>query len=305
MSFSPDLSLLSGVTGKTAIVTGGANGIGLEAIRQYHANGANVVIADLPSARKAAENAIQSLGDASRALFVPVDIVVWDEVRALFASAIERFGGVDIVVANAGIMESRRFFDFDVNEKGELKDDGFTRIIDVNLKGTMNTLKHAVFHMKDNPPDEDGWRGSVVLVSSTSGYFGGTEVVSYVSSKHGVMGLLRSSHIPAQRLGIRVNSVAPFLTPTFITEGYSAAWKAEGLPTNTPEDVAKGLMHMSLDKRMQGKCCLIVGGICREVEGPLADSSFSWTGEAISDTFVNAQAFFRKLGGYPLPGQRS
>ncbi|KAH6987793.1 hypothetical protein BKA56DRAFT_280198 [Ilyonectria sp. MPI-CAGE-AT-0026] len=257
MSFSPDPSLLSGVSGKTAIVTGGANGIGLETIRQYHANGANVVIADLESSRKSAEDAIQSLGDGSRALFVPVDIVVWDEVRALFALAIERFGRVDIVVANAGIMESRQFFDFDVNEKGELEDDGSTRVIDVNLKGTMNTLKHAVFHMKDNQPDASGWRGSVVLVASTSGYFGGTGVVSYVSSKHGVVGLLRSSHTPAQRLGIRVNSVAPFVTPTFITEAYLSAWKAEGLPTNTPADVAMGILHMSLDTNMKGKCCLV------------------------------------------------
>lgn len=111
--------------------------------------------------------------------------------------------------------------------------------------------------MKDNQPDASGWRGSVVLVASTSGYFGGTGVVSYVSSKHGVVGLLRSSHTAAQRLGIRVNSVAPFVTPTFITEAYLSAWKAEGLPTNTPADVAMGILHMSLDTNMKGKCCLV------------------------------------------------
>ncbi|KAF7544841.1 hypothetical protein G7046_g9701 [Stylonectria norvegica] len=117
-------------------------------------------------------------------------------MQALFAAAVERFGRVDIVVANAGIMESRRFFDFEVDEGGKLREDGAGRVIDVNLKGTMNTLRLAVFHMKDNTPDASGWRGSVVLVSSTSGYFGGTEVVSYISSKHGVIGLLRASHAP-------------------------------------------------------------------------------------------------------------
>ncbi|KAK7432515.1 hypothetical protein QQZ08_001080 [Neonectria magnoliae] len=257
MSISPDTSLLRTLTGKTVIVTGGANGIGLETIRQCYANGANVVIADLASARKVAEDAIGNLGDASRALFVPVDIATWDEVRALFAATIERFLRVDIVVANAGVMETRGFFDFEINAKGDLEDDGSGRIVDVNLKGTMNTLKHAVFHMKDNPPDTDGWRGSVVLISSTSGYFGGTEVISYVSSKHGVLGLLRSSHRPAQRLGVCVNGVAPFVTPTFITNAYSSAWKAEGLPTNSPADVAAGILHMSLDKSMQGKCILV------------------------------------------------
>ena len=141
MSFTPDQSLLSSLSGKTAIVTGGANGIGLEVVRQYYSHGANVVIADLPNLRQSAEAAIKTLGDASRALFVPVNITIWEDVRQLFATAIERFGKVDIVVANAGIMEGRKFFDFDVDEKGELRDDGAGRVIDVNLKGTMNSMK--------------------------------------------------------------------------------------------------------------------------------------------------------------------
>jgi NAD(P)-dependent dehydrogenase (short-subunit alcohol dehydrogenase family) len=111
--------------------------------------------------------------------------------------------------------------------------------------------------MKDNSPDQDGWRGSVVLVASTSGYFGGTEVISYVSSKHGVIGLLRASHGAAERLGIRVNAVAPLTTPTFMTSGFSTAWEAEGLPTNTPAAVAAGILQMSLDTHMRGKCCLV------------------------------------------------
>ena len=139
MSFTPDPSLLSSLPGKTAIVTGGANGIGLEVIKQYYANGANVVIADLESSRQQAEVAIAALSDASRALFVPVNITIFEDVCQLFKATIEKFGKVDIVIANAGIMESRRFFDFEVDESGELKDDGSGRVIDVNLKGTMNS----------------------------------------------------------------------------------------------------------------------------------------------------------------------
>ncbi|KAH6893220.1 hypothetical protein B0T10DRAFT_559220 [Thelonectria olida] len=297
-------SLTADLTGKSVIITGAANGICLETALQYYANGANIAIADLASSQNSAEETIRRLDDPSRALFVPVDITRRDDMGGLFAKTVERFGRVDIVVANAGIMESRRFFDFDVDEKGELKDDGFGRVIDVNLKGTMNTLKHAVFRMKDNPPDQDGWRGSVVLVASTSGYFGGTEVISYVSSKHGVIGLLRSSHGPAESLGIRVNAVAPLTTPTFMTSGFSAAWEEEGLPTNTPAAVAAGILQMSLDTHMRGKCCLIVGGTYREIEGPLAKTSYSWTGEAIDDLFLKVGNFFRKLGGYPLPPRR-
>ncbi|KAF4991693.1 hypothetical protein FGRMN_7666 [Fusarium graminum] len=282
MSFIPDQSLLTGLAKKTVIVTGGANGIELEAIRKYYANGANVVIADLPSA---------------------LNITDWDDVSALFTSNIKRFGRVDIVVANAGIMESRKFFDFHMNKEGHLIDDGSSRIIDVNLKGTMNTLRHAVFYMRTNPPDQEGWRGSVLLISSASGYIGTTEVVSYVSSKHGVIGLLRSSHGPANRLGVRVSAVAPFVTPTFITQGYSESWKAEGLPTNTAEDVAAGIVHMSLDVEMHGRCCSVAGGRYREVEGPMTKASSVWIGDMF-DVFSKAGQFFQRLGGYPLPEQR-
>lgn len=139
MSFTPDPALLRTLPGKTAIVTGGANGIGLEVVKQFHAHGARIVIADLTSSRQAAEKAIKSLGDDSRAIFIPVNITLWEDVRQLFATTIERLGRVDIVVANAGIMETRRFFDFEVDDKGELKDDGSSRVIDVNLRGTMNS----------------------------------------------------------------------------------------------------------------------------------------------------------------------
>jgi NAD(P)-dependent dehydrogenase (short-subunit alcohol dehydrogenase family) len=111
--------------------------------------------------------------------------------------------------------------------------------------------------MKDNSPAEDGWRGSIVLVSSTSGYFGGTEVVSYVSSKHGIIGLLRSSCAKTKRMGIRLNGVAPFITPTYITSGYSDLWNDRGLPINTPDQVALGILQMSLDPNMQGGCSLV------------------------------------------------
>ena len=140
MALTLDPSLLSSLSGSTAIVTGGANGIGLEVVRIYSSHGANVVIADLENARSSAEAAIGSLHDSSRAIFVPVNIVAFEEVRRLFLTTIERFGRVDIVVANAGIMETTRFFDFSVNEASELEEDSAGRVIDVNLKGSMNSM---------------------------------------------------------------------------------------------------------------------------------------------------------------------
>lgn len=98
--------------------------------------------------------------------------------------------------------------------------------------------------------------GSVVLIASTSGYFGGTGVAGYVTSKHGVVGLMRASQATAAKYGIRVNAVAPFFTPTHITASYAENWKKAGLEANTPEDVAAVVMHTSLDER-SGRCTLV------------------------------------------------
>lgn len=78
-----------------------------------------------------------------------------------------------------------------------------------------------------------------------------------MASKHGVIGLLRSSQIAAARYNVRVNGVAPFFTPTHITSSYSERWRASGLPANSVEDVALAILQTSLDPLMRGRCCLV------------------------------------------------
>jgi NAD(P)-dependent dehydrogenase (short-subunit alcohol dehydrogenase family) len=138
-SMSNSFSLPNG-NPKTVIVTGGAGGIGAQTIRSYHSAGCNVVVADLPFAKDAAEALISSLSDPKRAMYHPTNIINWDDMRALFRETKKRFGQVDIVIANAGLMESKEFFDFEVDESGELKEPTEAyKIVDVNLKGTMNS----------------------------------------------------------------------------------------------------------------------------------------------------------------------
>lgn len=130
---------------KTVIVTGGAGGIGAQTIRTYHSQGCNVVIADLPLAKDAANTLISSLSDSKRALYHPTNIVNWEDMKSLFREAKAKFGQVDIVIANAGLMESKGFFDFDEDEQGELKEPTEAwRVVDVNLKGTMNSMASSV-----------------------------------------------------------------------------------------------------------------------------------------------------------------
>jgi NAD(P)-dependent dehydrogenase (short-subunit alcohol dehydrogenase family) len=139
----PAFSLPSGRP-KTVIVTGGAGGIGAQTIRSFHDQGCNVVIADLPFARSAAESIISSLSDPNRALFHETDITDWENMRSLFRTTKDRFGQVDIVIANAGLMESKGFFDFEEDESGELEEPKEAyKIVDVNLKGSMNSTEFS------------------------------------------------------------------------------------------------------------------------------------------------------------------
>jgi NAD(P)-dependent dehydrogenase (short-subunit alcohol dehydrogenase family) len=162
-----------------------------------------------------------------------------------------------------------------------------------------------MYYMRSKPIDGDtGSRGSVVLVASTSGYFGGTGVVSYVSSKHGVIGLLRASQKTAAQHNIRLNAVAPFFTPTYITGGYSEKWKQKGLPANTTTDVAHAILQTAADPNRTGSCCLAAGQKMTEIEQKLGAMVPEWVGPEMHNLMIEGGSFFDELGGYPLPPAR-
>ena len=244
--------------GKTVIITGAANGIGAETARLFHENGANVVIADLPLSKNTADELVSSLSQ-DRAIFVPTDILSWTDMIALFKKTVEHFGRIDIVVANAGLMESHHLFDPEIDNNGDPREPTeHHKVIDVNVKGTMNTLSLAMHHMKQQQPLPDSKsRGSVVLIASTSGYFGATGVMAYVASKHAVVGLLRASQKTATKNNVRVNAVAPYFTPTHMTEEFSEKWLGQDLPSNKPRDVASAVLKTALDEGLGGNTMLV------------------------------------------------
>jgi NAD(P)-dependent dehydrogenase (short-subunit alcohol dehydrogenase family) len=176
--------------------------------------------------------------------------------------------------------------------------------------------------MSFNLPDADGARGSIILIASTSGYFGGTGVVSYISSKHGVVGLARASQRKANELSVRVNVVAPFFTPTYITTGYSEQWKERGLPANTVEDVAKAIVEASVNPNRKGHGMMVssncyvgptcadnarkvAGSVVKEIEIARASLIAEWLGDEIADVMAKGGKFFDDMGGYTLPKARS
>lgn len=140
-SISPTNANVDELKGKTVIVTGAASGIGAESAKTYYNHGANVVLADLERMRSPAEAMIASLAESARARFIPVNILDWAQMTNLFRSTKNTFGSVDVVVANAGVMESSQILeDRDVDENGDLKEPSEAyKVIDINLKGTLNS----------------------------------------------------------------------------------------------------------------------------------------------------------------------
>ncbi|KAF2121000.1 hypothetical protein BDV96DRAFT_610016 [Lophiotrema nucula] len=303
-----DQALLRQLEGKTAILTGAAGGIGAEITRFLISNGANVVMADLELTRASVEAILSSLPDPSRAMFVPTDILKWVEMVSLFKQALSKFGSIEFVIANAGVMERKTVLDIDeVDEAGDpVESKDFSKVIDINLKGTMNTLKLGLFYMKGNEAVfADGSKGSIILISSTSGYFGSTGVAGYISSKHGVTGLLRGSQNVAAKYAIRVNGVAPFVTPTAMSSGFAEEWKASGLPTNTATDVARVVSVLACDDSKRGSCYLTCGPIVKELEQSRTALIEAWFGEEASQLMKNAGQFFKERGGYTLPSLKA
>ena len=136
-------SLFAEAKDKTVLITGAARGIGAATATLFNAKGANVILADLSQFRTEAEEVIRTqLAHPDRAAFFPANIVDWTELTECFEKTIARFGGLDIAVANAGIMESRPVLDLDaVDGDGRLlESEEAGRVIDVNLKGTLNSI---------------------------------------------------------------------------------------------------------------------------------------------------------------------
>lgn len=137
-----DPALFSQSIGKTVLVTGAARGIGAAIAILFNSHGANVVLADLSQFQQLSKDVIHNqMQSADRAIFVSADITNWAELTACFESAITKFGNLDIVVANAGMMESQPVLDIDtVDANGRLLENiEAARVIDVNLKGTLNS----------------------------------------------------------------------------------------------------------------------------------------------------------------------
>ncbi|HET8982873.1 MAG TPA: 3-hydroxyacyl-CoA dehydrogenase [Pedococcus sp.] len=188
-----------------ALVTGGASGLGEATARRLHAEGASVVIADLPSSP--GEQLTADLGEHVR--FVAADVRDEAQVQAAIDAAKE-LGTLRVVVNCAGVGTPGRV----VGKRGPLPLEDFQNVININLVGTFNVMRLAAAAMLENEP-VDGDRGVIVMTASIAAYDGQIGQAAYAASKGGVVGLTLSAARDLADKAIRVVTVAPgtFETP--------------------------------------------------------------------------------------------
>ncbi|MCU0269772.1 MAG: SDR family oxidoreductase [Acidimicrobiales bacterium] len=238
------------LAGKVAVVTGGASGIGRAAARRFVAEGARVVVGDLDE--PGLEALAAELGEACATS--RCDVTVEADVERLARVAVDRFGGLDIAFANAGIGTPQRIVDADPDQ--------WNRVLDVNLLGVMLTIKHAARLM-------DGG-GSIVVTASLNAVQPGAGMGAYCASKAGVAMLVQVAALELGPAGIRVNAIGPGFVRTALTEGaFLLPALVEGYEENTPvgrhaapEEIAGLVVYLASDEAsfVSGSLHLIDGG---------------------------------------------
>lgn len=188
------------LTGKVALVSGGARGMGASHVRALVAEGAHVVLGDILDDEGRAVAA--ELGDAAR--YVHLDVTQPKQWTAAVDTAVNEFGGLHVLVNNAGILNIGTIEDYALSE--------WQRILDINVTGVFLGIRAAVKPMKE------AGRGSIINISSIEGLAGTIASHGYTVSKFAVRGLTKSTALELGPSGIRVNSIHPGLVKTPMTE---------------------------------------------------------------------------------------
>ncbi|MFC5731211.1 MULTISPECIES: SDR family NAD(P)-dependent oxidoreductase [Nocardioides] len=231
------------LSGRVAVVTGGASGIGAATVRRFVDEGAKVVIADVQV--DAGEILVKELGDS--AIFVRCDVTREEDVAGVVDTAVSAFGGLDVFYANAGVMGALGPI------AGTRTDDADTTIA-VNLRGVLLSMKHAARVMQSQG------RGVILATSSPAATVGGVGAHTYSATKAGIIGLVQSVAAELRPAGVRVNAIVPGAIVTAMTAdiltgdagntagAHDILVGAEKMPRpGRPEDVAAAAAFLASD----------------------------------------------------------
>ncbi|WP_226682622.1 3-oxoacyl-ACP reductase FabG [Sutcliffiella horikoshii] len=239
--------------GKVAIITGAANGLGLEAARVFLKEGARVALVDYDATlgeQRTAE--LQAEGEAA---FYQVDVSNQAKVVEMVSMVKERFGKIDILINNAGITKDNMLL--------KMSGEDFQKVMDVNVNGVFNCTQAVVPHMLENG------KGKIINTSSVSGVYGNVGQTNYAASKAAVVGMTKSWAKEFGRKNINVNAVAPGFVdtnmvatvPEKVIQGLLQVIPLQRL--GKPSDIANAYLYLASDESdyVNGTVLHVDGGI--------------------------------------------
>jgi sorbitol-6-phosphate 2-dehydrogenase len=251
--------------GRVAIVTGGGQGLGQAICRRLAIEGADVMVADLNEETAAATASDIAATTDCRALAIKVDVTDESQVEAMVAQTLERFGRLDVVVSNAGILIAQEITEFPAEK--------WRAVMNVNLFGYFLVAKHAARPMKAQKS------GSIIQINSKSGKKGSYKNSAYAASKFGGIGLTQSVALDLAEYGVRVNAVCPgnlLDSPLWVDSLYSQYAKKWGI---TEAEVRQKY----IDQVPMKRSCTYED-VCNVVLFLASDQSGYMTGQAINVT---------------------
>lgn len=240
---------------KVAVVTGAAKGIGRAIAMELAREGAFVIINYNGSAEKAEETRKQIEAEGGEAAVFQCNVADFTACGEFFKTVIKEYGRVDILVNNAGITKDGLLMG--------MSEEDFSRVVDVNLKGTFNCMRHVSRQMLKQRS------GRIISLASVVGVSGNAGQANYAASKAGIIGLTKSAAKELASRGITVNAIAPGFIQTDMTSVLSEKVKeaAEGMiPMGTfgiPEDIAKAAAFLASDgaRYITGQVLCVDGGM--------------------------------------------
>ena len=188
--------------GKTAVITGGARGIGFAIAARFVTEGARVVLGDVDPA--ATDAAARKLGGSGVARPMQCDVTSSADVEALVNAAVAEFGALDVMVNNAGITRDATM--------RKMTEDDFDQVIAVHLKGTWNGTRYGAGVMRE------AGGGAIINISSISGKVGLMGQTNYSAAKAGIVGMTKAAAKEVAHLGVRINAIQPGLIRSAMTE---------------------------------------------------------------------------------------
>lgn len=251
------------LNGSSAVVTGGASGIGAAAARQLAAKGAKVVVADLQ------EEAGNAVADEIGGAFCKVDVTNTDDIINAIEMATS-MGPLKALVNSAGIGWAQRTVGKDGSYDSAANLEAFQRVININLVGTFDCIRLGATAMSRNEPDEFGERGAIVNLASVAAFDGQIGQASYSASKGGVVGMTLPIARDLAAVGVRVNTVAPGLIDTPI---YGEGEASEQFKANLqrgvlfpqrlgfPDELASMVVECITNSYMNAETIRVDGGI--------------------------------------------